>query len=469
MVGALLAIFALVTIVRFFAYRTYLPSGTTIADIPVADLTVDEALQQTEALLASPITVTYGGKSAQFQPAGAGFALDTERLRPQLEAVIEANSTLETLANHLLLKPRLAYALNAEVTVDTTALDTFFGGLAAGVDQPMAPARIASDTLALTPGAAGTAINLEDSRDALRRVLAKSAGRELVLEPDVIPARGLSVRDIDALVAARVANFAAVPGNVAGVYVKDLGTGDEFALNGDVAFSAPGWLRWGIAVELVRTLGVVDATTLAPFVSGNETPNAALTRIGAGDAEAGTMRVNETLRTLGLVNTFVAQPYSWNHRPPTIVTPANARGDVDAHPDANAQSTPVEVGLLLEMLDQCRRQSGQILVAYEQQFSPKNCDALLGAFGQSQTGAVIKTPSAGDTIIQGATVNDNTHGVAGLVRSGGRSYVVVVALYSPTEMEWDATALVMGEITRAAHAVFTASAPTPDRAIGAAP
>lgn len=447
---AALAIYTALTALNFAVNQDYLPENTVVADIDVGGLTLDEAITSTAQTLASTVTVRYQGAAVVLEPATIGARLDEAALQTPLQAELAERATLAAFLDRVLRRPRPPIRLDVAVRVDEARLRAFLESIKQKYDLPAVQPQLDPVTLQRSAGTAGIALNLDDAQRQTIAALSTGLTRTVELLPDIVPADAPSLRMIEQIVRDRVAAFSSLP-RVAGVYVKDLRTGDELSINGDVAFSAPGWLRWAIALEAARTSD--DGTINLEDVNGT------LARIGNGDAQAGAEQVSAMLRETGLVNTFVAQAYGRASRPPGVVTPANARGDINANPDSTAQSTPVETGLLLEMIEQCRLNAGALVLLYPGLLTPQKCDALFNAFRQAPIAGLIDTASPGATVIQRQSWDATTHGVAALVRSPGRDYVIVVALHSAEPLDWSETSLVMGEVARAAFALFNSPPP----------
>lgn len=458
---AVLAIYTALTALNFAVNQDYLPENTVAADIDIGGLTLDEAITSTAQTLANTVTVRYQGAVVVLEPAAIGARLDEAALRAPLEAELAERATLAAFRDRLLRRPRPPIRLQAIMRVDQARLRAFLLALKQKHDLPAAPPKLDPATLQRNAGAAGVALNLEDAQQQTISALSTGLTRTVELLPDSVPVDAPSLRMIEQIVRDKVAAFSNAP-RVAGVYIKDLRTGDELSINGDVAFSAQGWLRWGIALESARTS---DGAAVDNDVND---VNAALTRIGNGDAQAGAEQVTAMLREAGLVNTFVAQAYGLAIRPPSIVTPANARGDVTANPDPSAQSTPAEIGLLLEMLEQCRLNSGALVLLHPGLLTPQKCGALLNAFGQVRIAGMIDAASPGATVIQRQSWDARTHGAAALVRSPGGDYVIVIALHGAEPLDWRETSVIIGEVARVAFALFN-SPPPPAAPISAPP
>ncbi len=447
---AALAIYTVLTALNFAVNQDYLPENTIVADIDVGGLTLDEAITSTAQTLASTVTVRYQGAVVVLEPAAIGARLDEAALQPPLEAELAERATLAAFSDRVLRRPRPPIRLDAAMRVDETRLRAFLESIKQKYDLPAAPPQLDPVTLQRSAGTAGIALNIDDAQRQTIAAVSSGVTRTVELLPDSVPADAPSLRMIEQSVRDRVAAFSNQP-RVAGVYIKELRTGDELSINGDVAFSAPGWLRWAIALEAARTLddGPVNL----------EDSNSALARIGNGDAQAGAEQVSAMLRETGLVNTFVAQAFGRASRPPGIVTPANARGDINANPDPTAQSTPAEVGLLLEMIEQCRLSSGTLVLLYPGLLTPQKCDALLNTFRQAPIAGLIDAASPGATVTQRQSWDAKTHGAAALVRSPGRDYVIVIALHGEEPLDWNETSLVIVEVARVAFALFNSPPP----------
>ena len=244
-------------------------------------------------------------------------------------------------------------------------------------------------------------------------------------------------------------------GGIGALYLKDLATGEELAINADIALSAQAWLRWAVALEIARVADSVDGPATRALLQNGPEFNLALGQIGNGDSQSGADQVSMLLRELGLTSSFLAQPPGAAQRPPVIVTPANARGDISTNPDPVAQSTAAETGLLLEIIDSCQRNTGALILNYPGLFTPAKCGALLDAFGANPGQGLIDAASPEAVVIQRQNWTENLHASAALVRAQGRSYVIVIALSAPGALDWQRTSPVITDIARAAHAALT--------------
>ena len=126
-------------------------------------------------------------------------------------------------------------------------------------------------------------------------------------------------------------------GGVHGIYVQDLGTGRGAAWNAGARFPAASTLKLAIAVTALRRLDGPPAPAsrvsalLARMLiaSDNEAANELEAWIG-GSVFAGSDRVNETMRALGLDDSLMYGGYESPRRPAAVASPIPIR--VDSQP-----------------------------------------------------------------------------------------------------------------------------------------
>jgi hypothetical protein len=473
-VGAILAVVIAGNVVTFLTSRDRLPPDTYMADVDVSSLTIDQAISRTVQALQVPVTLRYQAATHMLQPAEVDFQLNAVVARLQLEKILRDHQGLASLPDYAVRRASEMH-LTAPYQYSEEKLGAYLNNIASQRNQPPKVPQPNLATLTLSQGQDGLAMSVDEARGPVLAALASGKGRMVDLPVDVIPVGSVALQSLGALVTARLADFTNA-GNTAGVFIKDLGTGQEFSLNGDIAFSAQGWLKMAVPVEAFRAAGEpVDpqlAAKLAPIVVEGNTASAneALRNAGQGNAQAGADQLNMTLKRMGLVSTFLAQPFDQPTKAGTFVTPGNSRPDATTSPDPNAQSTPADVSLLLEMLDQCRQGSGGLLLAFAEQFTPDKCKQTLDTIGQNKINALLAAGSAGATVIHRQSWDTNNHGDVALVYSPGGTYVVAVMLHSNNPLSWAETSVLMSDIARAVYGYFNKNqVPAAVGALGAAP
>jgi hypothetical protein len=126
------------------------------------------------------------------------------------------------------------------------------------------------------------------------------------------------------------------------------------------------------------------------------------------------------------------------------------------------QSTPDDMGVLLEMIYQCSKGGGALMVAYPGSFTPDECQQMLDIMKQN----VITDAEGIPTLVRGGlpdgTPLAHKHGWdfdtrvdASIAFTPGGDFVLVVYLNTPQAwVEWDVANGVMVDIARAAYNYF---------------
>jgi hypothetical protein len=177
--------------------------------------------------------------------------------------------------------------------------------------------------------------------------------------------------------------------------------------------------------------------------------------VGGGDAYAGAENLTASMGYLGLVNTFMVSPYAAEGTPPTVSTPANSRADLPTQPAANMQTTPLDTGLLLEMVYQCSRDGGTLMAAYPDAFTPEECQQMIDWMARIQADSHLRAGIPAEMpIAHKQSFTSDTHADAALVFSPGGDFTLVVFLYRPEWLDWEESSALMTEIGTATYNYF---------------
>ena len=464
--GLLVLAYIAATTVSFINTRNQLPRGTQLADQDVGGLTITEAISKTTQRLQAPVFLRYGKQNITLLPAEVDFRLDETATQAQLDDVIAENKGLAKLPQLLLRQVVTGSQLAAFPQYSSAKLDAYLNNLSAAYDKKPQAAAPNLDAQQVGTPQAGVALNTLEARQMLLDALGSTLSRTVVLPVDELPVDQISVASLDSTIRQRLAAFTQVDGNIAGVFIKDLRTGEELRINSDVAFSAQGWLKLALVVETYRLSAdpippPVAAQLEAIALQGNPTTaNDLLRTLGQGDVQLGVDQLNGTLRKLGLLSTFLAQPFGQDGLAATFVTPANSRPEsVTSQPDPNVQSTPAQIASLLETIEQCRNGVGALPLAFEGAFTPAKCTQIVDLFSRNKINALIEAGSPGASVAHRQSWDDTTHSDAALVRSAGRTYIIVVVLHSKDKLNWPDTSVLIADVARLTFALFNNAVP----------
>lgn len=445
-----LVVFVVANLVSFATSRGQLPSSAYLGDVNVSGMTTEQAINAASAALRQPVLARYQTEVIPVAPAEAEFKLNDAVARAQLEQIIRKNAGWDKLPAYA-LRQITTTRLSMPYTYDEQKLLGILGGISKQYDHAPAPPAPDASGAGINPGSEGRILNIPAARDQLISALASSITRTITLPVETASAGAVGLTPLKQAIQMQLKPLTD-GGNVAGVYVKDLQTGQELSVNADVAFSAKGWLRLAVALA-----GLADGrpeVTSATFlrevlVTANDARlNELVKQIGNGDLTAGIQNINAVLKKLGLTSTFIAQPFGATGRVSVITTPGNTRADVVTNPDPNMQSAPAEVGLMLEMFNQCSKTGGPLRIAYPGKFTQTQCADALRALGDNKFNGLIEASIPEATIQRRQSWDDVNHGDAALVTNNNRAYILVVVLNSQNKLDWAVTSPLINNIAR---------------------
>ena len=443
---------------EYRVYRNQIPQGVSLADIPVGGKWDNEALGLLGDAFSQPVKLHYLDESLLLYPQDVGFQLGTEKMLEEVNKLREETNFWQGFADYVLGTNPRSVNIPLQAKYDEKLVRDFLATIAEEYDHPQQEPYANPETLTFVPGQPEQRLDIEASLPLVIAALTSANHREADLVVNVGPApREPGLWMMEQMIQGIMADF---PG-LYSIYIKDLATGEEYADDADVAYAGMSIIKIAIMMETYRHLdGPPDLETTKLLtetmtLSGNFTANLLLRYIGDGDAYEGARRLTESMRYLGLVNTFMATPYDEDVLPQHISTPANQRTDVNTNPDPFMQTTPQDMGRLLEMIYQCAKGGGTLIAAYPDEITPEECQAMLDIMSQNRIGALIEAgvPEGTRVAHKHGWVGD-THGDAGIVFSPGSDYVLCVYLYHKDWLEWDVSSPLIARVSEATYNYF---------------
>ncbi|MGC8873319.1 MAG: serine hydrolase [Chloroflexia bacterium] len=402
---------------------TRVPQGVWVGDLPVGGQDLDQARAAlsrfVEAKFLQPLRLELGEERFFLDPRDAGVAVDVEDVLARVTAgsvgALFPGGIYLPLSPHCddsspFAQPRRA-VIPLQAAVDEAAVRRLLEGIAARWDVSPLPERVleltSTEILAvqgiapagdeesgLVPvfvaGQPGRRLDLERAVPLVVGALERGEPRVVRLPVEILPA---PPRDPWLLSEVLSREAAGMPG-VAGVYVQDLRTGQEAGLNEDVVFSGASVVK--IAIMLLAYAR--SDSQLASYVardlmemmiySDNDAANRLLAFAGRGDAVRGAFEMTAMLRMLGLERSFLCSPYGdpgrgWCDADLPAVRMAATADSPRTDPDPDLQTTPREMGLLLEAIYRCAGDSGPLLERFPGQIEPRECQEMLALMEQN--------------------------------------------------------------------------------------
>jgi len=457
--------------VAYSRERARMPEGLTIADVPVGQLTANETLERLMQVYTSPVELHYGDEIIYLQPASVGFRLDTEVMLAAAELQRSGTDFWSGFWGYLWGRPGEAYSIPLRAEFSDVQLENVLNDIAARYDVPPVPAQPIPGTPNFDAGVPGTVMDISRARELIAAVLQAPTQREVVLPviADVAPTPSLLTLETLLRQNIEVAGF----DGLAVIFMQDLQTGDELhfgifrggdiSLEPDIAFAAASTIKISIMTSFYRyfddPLDEESARWMYEMItqSGNDPSDWLMQQI---DEARGPLMVTETMRELGLDNTFTAGYYYLGAPLLRIYeTPANQRQDIDTRPDIYTQTTASEMGTLLSDIYACANHGGGALRAvFPDDISVTECQEMLDLLSDNRIGVLLE-----------AGVPDGTRvahkhgwrsspldmvGDAGIVFTPGGDYVLSIYLWNSVEMVWEPTSAMFANLSRAVYNYF---------------
>jgi uncharacterized protein YraI/beta-lactamase class A len=256
---------------------------------------------------------------------------------------------------------------------------------------------------------------------------------------------------------------------MASVFVMDLQTGDNFALNDGVAYSGMSLTKIPILAAYFQrhrgSLTYDEAYLVANMMmcSENISTNQVLAQIGGGDSLRGAQRVTAFVQSLNLHGTFIMQQYATlpDEVPVNAGTIITGMDQTSTRPDAYNQITPKDLGWLLASIYQCAQDgTGLLTQTYPDDFDAGECRQMLYAMDSNTIGVFLEAGVPGGTrVIHKHGWISDTHGDAGIVIGPNGAYVFVAVLYSQGWLEFDVSSPIIAELSRMTWNAFNPDAP----------
>jgi beta-lactamase class A len=434
----LILLYLLYQLSGYIGYRTLVPLGTQIGGLDVGGLPEEQARAMVEQAFSSPVILNYADEVIKLHPNRVEFRLNESTLWAELARRRAETAFLEGFGLYLLGEDPPPVQLDLEGRWNDKKLVQFLTDAALEYDRGMLPPQGDTETLTFSRGQPARWLDVEASLPGVEAALNSASKRtvDLVVQEGVQPPEP-DVSLLEEMLRQRVADF----NGIVGIFVKNLDTGQEVVINGDVAYAGMSILKVPIMFETYRWLKREPDEETAKLLretmitSGNFTANLLLRLIGywqVGDdsAAAGVEVLNASLQRLGLVNTFMATPYDTEHLPRHYVTPANSRTDLTTEPDPYMQTTPMDAGRLLEMVYQLSKGGGTLAAAYPGDFTAEEGQAMVDLMLQNHEAMLLEggLPEEARLAHKHGYVAD-THADAAIVFTPDVDFVLVVFIY----------------------------------------
>lgn len=474
---------AFLTITALISYsrqRNSYPPGMSIGGVPVGGLDPQAASQRVLQVYTSPIEIRYGGGVIQVEPSTLGFQMELESMLAAADVGRTGGQFWQGFWDYLWNREPPADAVPLRASISEDRLRTYLQSeIAARYDEPSTPAQPVPGTTTFTPGTAGQSLDVDSAVPAIEDAL-RSPTRRVVTLASIrnTSAARPTLKNLEILMQ-QVVTTSGFDGSI-GVYMVDLQNGQEihFALNQgqslpvdpDVAFGASSTIKIPILVAYFiqhGTAPVPDAVNAKILNMIHKSDNSASDDVMAElDADRGPLIVTEDMRKLGLENTFLAG-FFYPGAPllQRFTTPANQRTDIFNDPDVYNQTTPSDMGMLLEDIYQCAESGGGALVAaFPDKMDQNVCRQIIAYLVADKIGVLLEAgvPEGTQVAHKHGWVPD-TDGIvrnfsdAGIVYSPGGNFVLSIYTHHPVQMLFETANQLFAKLTQAVYNYYNTS------------
>jgi beta-lactamase class A len=473
-------VLATIQIAAFSRLRSVFPNGMHIAEIPVGGLDRQQAAQRLLEVYNLPVEIRYNENIIHLDPSVVGFELDLESMLAAADLERTRVPFWLGFWDYLWGRTTVPADVPLRSSFSEARLVSYLSDdIAARYDQPpTAPIPVAG-SVDFQAGELGTALDIERSILPIDNALSSTSQRAVnLLLSRTLPPRP-SLENLEILIKQTV-DLAEFNG-IIGFYMMDLQTareihfayqqGVEYPVNPDVAFTTASIIKIPILISTYRNIDQTPDTETANLIekmiieSGNETADWLMQR--EIDPIRAPILITEDLQTIGLENTFLAGHFYLGAPVLQLYeTPANTRTDVSTNPDIYNQTTPSDLGMLLEDLYVCAETGGGTLPAvFAGEITQEECQTMITYLTLNKMPSLLEAGIPEGTQIahkHGWVTNDgiiNLIGDAGIIYTIGGDYILVIFLYHPDQLIWDPSSGLVGQLSRAVYNYF--NLPTP--------
>lgn len=466
-----------IQLIKFSRLRAGFSPGTHIAGIAVGGLDQQQAAERITQAFNVPVELTYGDQHMQVKPSQLGFELD---ITAMIAAADQQRVTLpfwSSFWDYLWNRPSNASDTSLQASIDENRISTFLmDEIASRYDRVPASSIPIPGTINFQVGSPGLVLDIEKSLPIVERALQSTTERSVsLIIGEVSPPRP-SLDNLEVLLKQIIdrSNF----DGLTEIFIMDLEKREELnftyeqgvSYDPGIAFTAASTIKIPILTSVFRRLGEptpqAAADLMKQMVERSANPPADSLMEIYLDPNIGPIFVTQDMQDIGLQNTFLAghfylgapllQRYS---------TPANQRFDYTTDPDVYNQTTTADMGMLLDDIYQCAQTGGGTFAAvFGDDITQSECQLMITYLTQNKIAVLLQAGLPDGTNFGHKhgwiTETDGLiHSIidAGIVFSPNGNYIVVIAMYQPTQLIFDVANLLSAQISTAVYNYFNIS------------
>lgn len=471
-------IFSILQFVKFSRLRTTYPGGMTIAEVPVGGLDRQEAAQRLLEAYSLPVELLYDDQAILFEPSICGFDLDLESMLAAADLERTKQSFWVGFWDYLWGRQISTQAIPLRATYSESRLRTYLvDEIASRYDKPPSPAIPQPGTVNFIAGTFGTELDLDTAVLLIETAMQSINNRSVNLPRKQSSPPRPSLQNLETLLKQTI-DLTGFNG-ITGLYLLNISTleevhfayqnGYDISTNPDVAFTTASIVKIPIMTSIFRRINEdEDAETLnllqkMIIESGNDPADWVMERVI--HPSLAPLEVTEDMQALGLDNTFLAGEFGLGSPLLKVYkTPANQREDISTDPDLYNQSTPSDIGMLLEDIYLCADNGqGTFKAVFGDEITQTECQTMIDYLSQNKMPSLLEAgvPDVTEVAHKHGWVTYQgimkTLGDAGIIFSPGGDYILVIFLYHPEQLIWDTASSMVGQLSAAIYNFYNQS------------
>jgi beta-lactamase class A len=464
----LAVVVTVIQLVQYSISRANYPQDMTIGNVPVGGLDPQAAAQRLLQVYSLPVQIQYGDATINLDPGLIGFQLDTESMLAAADLQRTGASFWGGFWDYLWNRRSPSRQIPLVSSYSEARLKEYLiKDISSRYDQPPTPAQPIPGTATFTAGTSGQTLDVDRAVALIESALQSPNDRNVILASQRIAPSRPTLGTLQILLK-QLIDQSGFDGLV-DLYFLDLQTqeeihfayqaGQDISISPDIAFLGASTIKIPIMVTIFdhyksNIPSEIDVQLKDVFVSSDNT--AADSLMASLDPSAGPLVVTETMKKLGLLNTFISMYFAPGSVPLRhIITPANSRQDVSTDPDPFVQTTPSEIGMLLQDIYLCAQNGGGSLVAaFPGNITQAGCQQMVQYMVEDKLGALIQAGVPEGTIVahkHGFGMDMKDFSDAAIVYTPGGNYVLTIYVYHPVQALWDVVSPMYAELSRAVY------------------
>jgi beta-lactamase class A len=463
-------------LVSFSRVRTNFPENMIIAQIPVGGLDRQRAAERLLQAYGIPIEVHYADAIIQFKPSIIDFKIDLDNMLAAADLQRVNQPFWTGFWDSLWNRPEPNAQVPLRATFSEERLRQYLKNeVAARYDQLPSAALPVPGSVNFNPGKPGTSLDIDRAVTLIADALYSPTSRQVNLSYSQTDIPRPVFQNLEILLK-QVIDLSQFDGIVE-LYLTDMqnqqnihfayqaGNTENIPVN--IAFSGWSTIKIPVLVSAFRHMSTpppTNATSLMEkMIELSDNASTDQLAIEVIDRNLAPLLVSEDMQTLGLVNTFwggfFAQGAPLLKR---FDTPANMRTDINTGPDPYDQTTPADLGMLLEDIYQCAQNGGgSLIAAFPGEITQNECLDMISFLAKNDIPVLIQAgvPAGTRVAHKHGWANEfdgliHTMGDAGIVYSPGGNYVLVIFIHNKDQVVFDPANQMVAELSTAVYNYF---------------